>query len=88
MARRRRKTPRSSAPPRPTVARSTRPANGERHPQGGHPGPGDDGSRIRGGGSRLHRRGALGEEADGTAGRRDDAEGDQAGGEQQVNLRS
>ena len=88
MARRRQNTLRSSAPPRPTMATSTRPAHGERRRQGGHPGPGDDGSRTGGGGSRLNRRGALGEEADGTTGRRDDAEGDRAGGEQQVNLRS
>ena len=41
----------SYAPPRSAVARSTRPTHGERRQQGGHPGPVDDGSWTRGGGS-------------------------------------
>ena len=41
----------SYAPPRSAMARSTRPTHGERRQQGGHPGPVDDGSGTRGGGS-------------------------------------
>ena len=41
----------SYAPPRSAVARYTRPTHAERRRQGGHPGPIDDGSGTRGGGS-------------------------------------
>jgi hypothetical protein len=44
-------SPGSSTAPCPAVARSTRPTQGERRRQGGHLGPGDDGSGTRGGGS-------------------------------------